>query len=67
MALLGYVFEEHYLKELLERKPEELKTEILATQFARSMLDQGTHPITILNAVHKMLKWPVASSDEATA
>jgi hypothetical protein len=58
MALVGYGFEEHYLEELLAHKEQELRTEILATQFARSMLEQGTHPVTVLNAVHKMLEWP---------
>jgi hypothetical protein len=64
MALIGLGFKEHYLENLLEHKAEELSTEILATQFARSMLDQGSHPVPILEAVHKMLNWPAAKSDE---
>lgn len=56
MNMLGYIFEEHYLEKLLERKEEELKTEIIVTQFALAMLEQGTHPVAILNGVHQMLK-----------
>ena len=55
MALIGFMFQG--AEELLEHKDKELKAEIFATQFARSMLEQGTHPMTILEAVHKMLKW----------
>ena len=55
MLLLGFSFEEHYLKKLLEHKKEELKTEIHVTLFAHAMLEQGSNPITILNAVSKML------------
>jgi hypothetical protein len=58
MALRGYGFKEHYLEGFLERKEEELKAEIFATRFASSMLDQGTHPVTILNAVQTMLAIP---------
>ena len=55
MALIGFSFQG--VDELLAHKDTELKTEILATQFARSMIEQGTHPMTILEALHKMLKW----------
>jgi hypothetical protein len=54
MALIGFVFQG--VEQLLEHKDEELKAEIFATQFARSMLEQGSHPMTILEAVHKIVK-----------
>lgn len=55
MLLVGYGFEEQALEELLANKEEELKTEIHVTKFALSMLEQGTHPGTILNTVRQML------------
>ena len=58
IILLGYCIEEHYLEKLLEHKEEELKTEIPVAQFAHAMLSQGSHHVTILNEVLKMLNRP---------
>ncbi len=55
MLLIGYGFEDKGLESLLANKEEELRSEIHVTKFALSMLEQGTHPGTILNAVRQML------------
>ncbi len=52
---LGCGFEEHFLEKFLEHKENELKNEILVTQLARTMLEQGSQPVAVLNAVHQML------------